>query len=276
MANCAAEFAAHPSYNGGKGLTGYIDPATNFATAAITTEGNPDLANEISHTWTYGLVWQPEFLPGFSLTADRIEINLTNAITQYGPANYAATCYDSIPQPKAYCDTFTRDSNGDIVTGTSSYVNAGLQSYKGEVYNVHYRFDVQTVHQFDLNLALTHNDKNTLTVAETVTPLAGTAVNPHWVGRFNVAYTIHDLRVTYQAFYMSRALATVGATALNTEFPYVASNTVHSISAQYQLGPHLTLRGGIDNLTNEPPSFPTLSYGDILGRRYFLGFNLHD
>ena len=276
MANCAAEFAAHPSYNGGKGLAGYIDPATNFATAAITTAGNANLANEISHTWTYGLVWQPEFLPGLSLTADRIEINLTNAITQYGPANYAATCYDSIPQPRAYCDSFTRDSNGDIVTATSSFVNAGIQTYRGEVYNLHYHFDVRTVHQVDLNLALTHNEQNTLTVAETVTPLAGTAVNPHWVGRFNATYAIHDLRLTYQAFYLSRTLAAPGDTAQNTQFPYLASNTQHSLSAQYQLGPHLTLRGGVDNLTNALPSFPSLNYGDILGRRYFLGFNLHD
>jgi outer membrane receptor protein involved in Fe transport len=276
LANCQAEFAAHPTYNNGKGLAGYIDPATNFATAAITSGGNPDLANEISHTWTYGLVWQPEFLPGLSLTADRIEINLTNAITQFTPQNYLAACYDSAPQPKTFCGSFSRDSNGDIVTATSSFVNAAQQSYKGEVYNVHYHFDVKTVHQFDLNLALAHNDENTLNVAETVTPLAGTAANPHWVGRFNAGYTIHNLRVTYQMFYLSRTLAQPGATAQNTEFPYLASNAQHSISALYQVGSHLTLRGGIDNFTNKEPSFPSLSYGDILGRRYFLGLNLHN
>jgi iron complex outermembrane recepter protein len=56
----------------------------------------------------------------------------------------------------------------------------------------------------------------------------------------------------------------------------LASNAQHSISALYDLNKYLTLRAGIINLTDEQPSFPSLSYGDILGRRYFLGFNLHD
>jgi outer membrane receptor protein involved in Fe transport len=275
-ANCEAEFAAHPSYNGGNGLNGYLDPATNFATAAVTSQGNQGLANEISHTWTYGLVWQPDFLPGFTLTADRIEINLTNAITQFQPANYLAACYDSSPQPKAYCDTFTRNSNGDIDTATSSFVNAGLQTYKGEVYNVHYHFTVRTLHQFDLNLAATHNSDNTLNVAETVTQMAGTASNPHWVGRFDAGYSLRGLRVTYSLFYLSRVLAQPGATPENTQYPELASNAQHSLSALYDVTPHLTLRGGIVNLTNKEPSFPSLSYGDVIGRRYFLGFNLHD
>jgi iron complex outermembrane recepter protein len=37
----------------------------------------------------------------------------------------------------------------------------------------------------------------------------------------------------------------------------------------------LTVRAGITNLTDKMPSYPTLRYGDILGRRYFLGLNLH-
>jgi outer membrane receptor protein involved in Fe transport len=276
QANCAAEFAAHPGYNGGNGLNGYLDPATNFATAAVTTGGNSGLANEISHTWTYGLVFQPAFLPGFTLTADRIEINLTNAITQYVPANYLAACYDSTPQPQGYCSTFTRDSNGDIVTALSSFVNAGKQTYKGEVFNVNYRFALKTVHQFDVNLALTHNEENTLTVGETTTPYAGTATDPHWVGRLDAAYTYHKLKVTYSGFYLSKSLSQPGATAENTQYLYYAANYQQSISALYDITNHLQIRGGIVNFTNEPPSFPSISYGDILGRRYFLGFNLHN
>lgn len=276
LANCQAEFAAHPSYNGGNGLTGYEDPATNFATAAITSSGNSGLKNEISRTWTYGLVWQPEFLSGMTLTADRIEIHLTNAITAFAPANYLAACYDSIPQPAAYCSSFTRDSNGDIVTATSSFVNAGLQTYKGETFNVHYHFDVETVHNFDLNLAATHNEENTLSVAETVTPYAGTAVDPHWVGRFDATYALHKLRLTYDAFMLGRALAQPGLNYQNSQYPYLGGNLQQSVSGIYDVTAHFTLRAGVTNLTNKAPSFPSLSYGDVLGRRYFLGFNLHD
>jgi iron complex outermembrane recepter protein len=276
LANCQALFAAHPSYNGGNGLTGYQDPATNFATADVTTTGNPDLQNEISRTWTVGMVLQPQFLPGLTLVADRIEIRLTNAITQFSPANYLAACYDSIPPPAAYCDTFTRDNNGDIVTATSSFVNAGLQTYKGETYNLHYHFALWDRHNFDLNLELTHNEENTLYVAETVTPYAGTAFDPHWVGRFDAGYGLGPVHVTYSLYGVSHALQAPGDTVQNTQYAYLAANLQHSVSVLYDVTSYLTLRAGIINLTNQAPSWPSISYGDVLGRRFFVGFNLHD
>ena len=276
LANCQALFAAHPSYNGGHGLAGYLDPATNFATAAVTAVGNPALANEIAHTTTYGIVLQPSFMPGFTLVADRIEIKLSNAITQFMPVNYLDACYDSKPQPAAYCDSFSRDNNGDVVSATSSFVNAGLLTYKGETYNVHYHFDLATRHQFDLNLELTHNETNTLNVAETQTQYAGTALDPHWVARFDANYTFGPLKLSYSLFYLPKTLAAPGDTAENTQYLYLASNAQHSISALYDVTRYLTLRAGVINLTNEQPSFPSISYGDILGRRYFVGFNLHD
>ena len=275
LANCQALFAAHPSYNGGNGLAGYEDPATNFATAAITTQGNAALENEISHTWTVGVVFQPEFIPNFTIVADRIEIRLTNAITQFQPLNYLAACFDSIPQPAAYCDSYMRNSNGDIATATASFVNAGLLTYKGETYNVHYNFALASAHHFDLNLELTHNEENNLSVAETVTQYAGTALDPHWVARFDANYSIAALRLSYSVFYLPRSIAQPGDTAQNTLYLYYSSNTQHSLSALYDVTNYLTLRAGIINLTNEAPSFPSLSYGDVLGRRYFLGFNLH-
>ena len=44
-----------------------------------------------------------------------------------------------------------------------------------------------------------------------------------------------------------------------------------NISVQYALYENYTLRAGIINLTDEQPSFPTRSYGDILGRQWFVG-----
>jgi len=276
LANCEALFAAHPTYNGGHGLAGFEDPATNFSTADVTTEGNPNLENEISHTWTVGMVLQPQFLPGLTLVADRIEIRLTNAITAFTPANYLSACFDSTPQPAAYCNTIARDSNGDIVTAVSSFVNAGLQTYRGETYNLHYTFALLERHHFDLNLEMTHNENNTLYVAETVTPYAGTALDPHWVGRFDAGYSLGPVHVTYDLYGMSHALAAPGDNAQNTQYLYYASNLQHNLSVLYDVTNYLTLRAGIINLTNEYPSFPSISYGDILGRRFFVGFNLHD
>jgi len=50
----------------------------------------------------------------------------------------------------------------------------------------------------------------------------------------------------------------------------VKANWDHTISMQYDFR-NITFRAGIDDFTNEQPSFPTRYYGDILGRRYFVG-----
>jgi iron complex outermembrane recepter protein len=273
LKNCQALFAAHPSYNGGNGLAGFEDPSSNFDTADVTTGGNPALANEVAHTTTFGIVLQPPLLPGFTLTADRIEINLTNAITEFSPYDYASTCYASAAEPAAYCDTFTRDSNGDIVTAITSFVNAGVLTYKGETYDIDYHFTVAGRQHFNLSLEATHNDVNDQTVAGTVTRYAGTALDPQWVSRFDASYGIGSLTLTYSLFYLPRTVLEPGATPQNSATPYLAANAQHSLSALYDLSKNITVRAGITNLANEAPSFPSLSYGDVLGRRYFVGFD---
>lgn len=276
LANCEALFAAHPSYNGGKGLAGFIDPAVNFSTAAITQGGNAALANEISHTWTVGFVLQPEFIPGFTFVADRIEINLKDAISLFTPSNFVDACFDSAPQPKAICDTFTRDSNGDIVTARSTFFNAGFQVYRGETYNINYRAPAASFGRIELNLSTTHNDNNSYSVTGSdLTQTAGTSLNPHWVTQFDASWNYGALRLTYSLFYLPRVLAMPGDNYANNQYPYLASNAQHSISAQYQLTSKITARAGITNLTNEEPSYPSIGYGDILGRRFFVGVNAH-
>jgi outer membrane receptor protein involved in Fe transport len=74
---------------------------------------------------------------------------------------------------------------------------------------------------------------------------------------------------------LQKSFAASGDDATNTQHPYYASNAQHSLSAQYQVTPQVTVRAGIINLTNEEPSYPSISYGDILGRRYFVGVNAH-
>ena len=86
-------------------------------------------------------------------------------------------------------------------------MNAGLLTYKGETYNVHYNFALASAHHFDLNLELTHNEENNLSVAETVTQYAGTAMDPHWVARFDANYSIAALRLSYSVFYLPRSIA---------------------------------------------------------------------
>jgi len=292
IANCTAEWAGHPGYGS---LSSFTDVAQNFSTAAVTTQGNSSLRNEVSHVWTYGAVVQPEIVPGLTFTVDRIEITLNKALTQVQPSDILAACYDSAPalfaaNPLCQGGGWTRGADGSIVAAKSTFLNAANFVYRGETYNIAYGFDVAqlwgeqvNLGHVDINLQATYSEtNNTSILGSAVTEIAGTAEtgantygDPRWVTRLDVGYTFDKLRMTYELFFLPQTLDTRTSTLANTPFPKIPANYEHSISAQYQVTENLTLRGGITNFTNEAPSYPTLEYGDVIGRRYFIGANVH-
>src|SRR6201999_3479628 len=106
-ANCLALFQANPGYGVGATadarLAAFQDPAENFASTQVTSGGNASLRNELSDTLSYGLVFQPPFLPGLTFVADHIEVELTDGLSAFTPANFLASCFASSPQPADIC-----------------------------------------------------------------------------------------------------------------------------------------------------------------------------
>jgi iron complex outermembrane recepter protein len=293
-ANCLALFTANTSYGvdpdgTGAGLSAaqrlarFQSPSENFARATITSGGNPDLRNEISDTLTYGIVLQPRFVPGLSISVDRIEIDLKDGLSPFTTEDFAAACFDD-PNPAAsVCDAFTRLAGPDattiggaIVTGTTTTFNAGVVKYRGETYTVDYAFAPGDLLGGDLGrLRLTANATHNALLTTSVTGTTfirtdDTYRSPEWVGRFNAVWDNGPVRLSYQLDYLARTRAAYDATIETTPNPTLKSNIVHSISAQFEAG-DMTLRAGIDNLTDKAPSYPQIAYGDILGRRFFLG-----
>jgi iron complex outermembrane recepter protein len=41
------------------------------------------------------VVLQPEFVPGLTVVADRVEIKVINALSQFLPENFLQACYDT-------------------------------------------------------------------------------------------------------------------------------------------------------------------------------------
>lgn len=277
-ANCEAEWAANPQYGD---LATFQDPAENFSIAEITSGGNPDLKNEISDTTTYGIVVDHLLVPGLTFSADRIEIDLEDGLSAFTNGDFMATCYDSSPQPADICSVFTRlqvadGSNppGTVISGRSTTFNAGEIIYRGEVYYLNYAFDT-SVGDFSLGLQATHTSElSTSVTGTTFNRTDNTVDQSDWAGQFDAVYTNGPLRMTYQLDYLSEVLAEEGATIENTPVPVIDSNITHSISALYSFDSGVTLRAGVTNFTDEKPSYPTLGYGDILGRRYFAGLNI--
>lgn len=92
-ANCA-------TYAASIGTTAAALAALLPANAAIPagTAGNPGLSNEIANSWTVGVVVEPRFIPGLTLTSDYINIQIDGQISLAFPA---FDCFDSVNFPNS-------------------------------------------------------------------------------------------------------------------------------------------------------------------------------
>lgn len=78
-------------------------PAANLGNSAVIQPdsqtaaffgGNPFLAEETSDSYTFGVVLQPTFIPGFTVTADYFDISIDDAISTIGLQTALDLCFD--------------------------------------------------------------------------------------------------------------------------------------------------------------------------------------
>lgn len=131
QANCAAI-----------GLGGGFTSNVVNATAQGKTGGNPDLQNETAKSWTVGVIFQPTFIPGLTLSADYISITMSDRITSLTLEQKMQACFDSTSFPDTICNDFTRDSGGQIIDFSTGQANAALSELQAVVFDLRYRFDL--------------------------------------------------------------------------------------------------------------------------------------
>jgi iron complex outermembrane recepter protein len=279
-ANCAALFSANPSWGP---LSNFLDANENVEVALVTTGGNPNLRNEISDTKTFGAVWEPSYIPGLSVAVDVISLNLKDGLVSFSPSSFFSKCYDTTPQDETSCSTFTRSStNGFITSALSAVTNAGYIKFRGETYKVNYALQLDKLFSGNsgvvrFGVEATHTSKyeeSDTGFAVDAVRLDGTTSYPDWRVRFDLNYNRGPFGFFYTLSYYPPEKSGYYDTIETTANPRVGANSVSSASISYRF-PHLNLRAGVDNLFDQAPSFPTFTYGDALGRRFFVGANVH-
>lgn len=109
-ANCNAFLAKFPN-------------ATPLDAAAATVPGlnggNTQLQNEVARSFSYGVVLQPRFIPGLSITADYVNIKIANPIASLTVAQIAGACFDNSnfnandpANGNAFCSQIQRYASG--------------------------------------------------------------------------------------------------------------------------------------------------------------------
>ncbi|MEZ5742712.1 MAG: TonB-dependent receptor [Sphingomonadaceae bacterium] len=109
------------------------DPRTADVTEAINVTrfsgGNPNVNPEKADTWTVGAVLRPDFLPGFSLSADYYDIKIKGAIGQLGSQAVLNGCLiDNVPQ---LCDLVTLDAGGTPILVGDVFINVNENRVRG-------------------------------------------------------------------------------------------------------------------------------------------------
>ena len=88
----------------------------------IVSGGNPNLREETSDSYTAGVLLQPRFVPGLSLSADFYDITVNDVITSIGSAQTIANlCYDSPNLSNPFCSLFQRAGAGGGPRGEEQF-----------------------------------------------------------------------------------------------------------------------------------------------------------
>jgi iron complex outermembrane receptor protein len=110
--------------------------------------GNPNLKPETSDTYTAGVVYQPDFVPGLSVSLDYFDIKIDNFIGKLGGNLIINNCLSTLNP--TFCNLVHRDSSGSLWLSPQGFIqdtqlNTGSLSTKGIDVNVAYHTDLSNL-----------------------------------------------------------------------------------------------------------------------------------
>lgn len=94
-----------------------------------TLGGNPEVNPEKADTLTLGVVYQPEWAPGFSVSADWWQIDIDGAIGLLGTQRIVNDCFET--GAPIVCDLITRNAEGFITDVFNVFININREQASG-------------------------------------------------------------------------------------------------------------------------------------------------
>lgn len=259
--------------------------------------GNPDLDPESGDTLTLGFVWTSRsshrLLSGMQLSVDWYRIEMEDAIEWVFATEYVPYCFDPRTNPgydpsSQWCARFTRDAaTGEIVDLVDSYDNIAGFELSGVDLQFDWNFSAGPGY-VGLNALVSWMDTFKLlpppglSKVDNVGTVGGKVGGslPEWKANVNLRYEWESLGLGVQWRYVD------AMRDADLELDYgVPSYDVFDLYASYSIDQGeisgLTLRAGVENVTNEqPPLLPSQvqantdpSQYDVLGRRYYLNMS---
>ena len=276
-----------------EGATGAI--ATNCLAAGVPANfvqdgetvltgvgGNPDVEPEEADTFTFGIVFHPAFLEGFTATVDYFDIKLDNAINAVDGSDQLRLCYTDPSVYAEFCNSFTRDAITNQVTFLRKRpVNASIEEVSGIDFAFTYDTEIAGLDS-RLSLRATHllEHKNQANPAAEVEILRGKITADRgsfaeWRMNASAKVFADKWSASWSVRMIGEADDENGGGPIGSSVDAVFYNDLHFT---YNVADNMKLSLGVDNLFDEEAPFITswndantdvFTY-DLMGQRWFM------
>jgi outer membrane receptor protein involved in Fe transport len=274
----------------------------------VQSGGNPNLTPEIGDTLTAGLDWRRRRGPTLMhASVDYVRIKLQNAIENFGAGFNLDECAFNGDPGSAPCREITRNPDGSIDTIRAVPINFakavvesididfGFQMtaprWMAVTPDAEIEFDARASHYLKNAAALSpaeplfdctgyfacgdYNLQGAVTPATTAVTSIGYRVGPfHALLRWRWIDGVDNVATKAAAFY--------GDPAPVLAIPHLNAVNYIDLAFAYEIGDHVTLRAGVDNVLEQKPPLMASDQVqantdparyDVFGRRFFLAFN---
>jgi outer membrane receptor protein involved in Fe transport len=261
------------------------------ATLEIVSGGNPDLREETSDSFTAGVVFQPTFLPGFTLSVDYFDIDIEDVITAPTAQDIINACYDSASLDNQFCGLFQRAGAGGGPRGEIEHrilegslqqlsLNYAESTVRGIDFEAAYSTEIGDIGQLATRLVYTR----TLQRDDFLDP-----VNPDDADQilfelgdprdaFNLSTTFRrgPFALGYEMRYIGKMVLNFAedSYSVNGNPPqdldygnrrYYPNVFYHDVRAAFDVGDSMNVYLGVDNIENKTPPFGLTGTGEGSG-----------
>lgn len=275
-------------------------PAPAAGQISNTGGGNPNLSPEEADTTTIGLVWEPTFVPGLSVTLDHYKIKIDKAVSSATTDQILNGCYTAALNPgfnagNPFCALIARNVSTGSLNGTAGVItqtsNLGTVDTEGFDLGVNYRLSMKGWGRVDLGLLATQVVSNGFKSLPSVARVECVGVNgpncggptPKLKYSQRTTWSVGDFTAGYNWRYLGKS-AYAGTAAVLPQFATIKAYNYVDLSFGWQATKNLRVALAINNATDlQPPevganvgttttnsgnTFP--QWYDVVGRAYSM------
>ncbi len=267
----------------------HFKPGSATFNVQVIGGGNADLTPEIADTISGGVVYSPNWLPGFSSSVDYYSIEIRDSISTLGVQPIVDRCFAG---NAALCNQIIR-IDGDIIEIRSTNLNLAGFRTSGFDIEASYRTSLDTFvpsWSGDVGVRMLANYVSEFSTDDGVTSLdqAGSLTNqqPEWPVQPSYLYERGPLRATVtQRFVGSGVVSNIFTAPFEIDDNHVSSRLYTNLNLNYKFerfGGNAELFANVDNVFDvKPPYGFGWNYGmaaspqyDVIGRMFKVGLRL--